>query len=1004
MIQFGILGPTEVLVGGDVATLGGPRQRAVLVRLLLASGHVVSSERIIDDVWDGRAPASAPKLLQKYVSELRKTLPGLTLRTIGGGYVLDVDPDAVDAVRFERLVDSRDFPVALALWRGTVLSDLPDLAFVTPERTRLQELRLFAIESRIEDDLEAGRHGPAIAELAELVDANPLRERLTCLLMLALYRSGRQVEALRVYERHRRHLAGEIGVVPAEGVRRLEEAILRHDPSLDRPATSSVNRPRGRLPITLTTFVGRTTELEHMTHAIVENRLVTLTGPGGVGKTRLAVELATRLVDDFPGGVWTVDLAGVDESDFTTTLSSALAVDVGHAVYENDRVLNALAHRPACLIVLDNCEHIVEPVAAMTAAMLGAAKHVRVLATSRRPLGVDGEFVRPLQPLPDDEAERLFADRVRLIGFRDVEISRRHAREICQRLDGLPLAIELAASQLRVMGIDDIIERLGNLLAFRGPAQTKLPRQRTLGEMVQWSYGMLEPSTQTTFARLGVFASSLTLAAAESVATNQETDRRTVFDDITTLIDHSLLVRDVLPSSSRYRLLETLRLFALDRLAELGDEISARRAHAEYFLELAQQSSTELYGPQEREWRMRLDAEEANLHAALAWASEHDPLLGLRLAVALWPYWEVRWREREGVAYIERLLSRDLHVPPNLRAWAMTALSAMEGNAGEARLTVPRAMEAVDAQRQLDDELGLIEALAALAMALGNQGQLDRAEAVLAEGLDIAHRKGELQATARLLDRAGFVAGRRGDHARAAQINREELAVMTRLASRRGEATALRHLAISVQHLGDAAQAAELCERALEIWRDVDDPAAVAHVQTTLADIARRSGDLGGAKQIYDEALVQLRAIGDRRCTASTYKNLAAIAAVQGDDDRAAMLYRDGLALRFELGDEAGVAEILEGLARIGTAGGRDRYSAILIGAALGVRERTGSLASRADADAVQEVLDAGRHKLGHDALEAEVARGRELSLADIRDLALQAGVGAAGPVVDVPG
>jgi predicted ATPase/DNA-binding SARP family transcriptional activator len=998
MMQFRILGPMEVLVDGEVATVGGPRQRAVLVRLLIDRGRVVSAGRIVEDVWDGRPPESAPKLLHKYVCELRKSLPGLPLRTSGGGYVLEVAADDVDAGRFERLVDAGDHAAALALWRGPPLADLPDIACVAIERARLEELHLFAIESRIAGELDAGRHGPAIAELTELVDAHPLRERLTCLLMLALYRSGRQVEALRACERHRRHLAEEIGVAPAEQVRQLEQAILVHDARLELAQQSTATPPgvRGNLPMSLTTFVGRATELEQLEQAIAANRLVTLTGPGGVGKTRLALALGARLASRYPGGVWTVDLAGVDQSDLGTALASALDIDVRHASTDTERIVTAIAHRPEGLIVLDNCEHLVEAVAKVAAALLGTADKPRVLATSRRPLGVDGEFARPVHPLPHGDAQRLFADRARLTGAGDDEISSERVRQICSRLDGLPLAIELAASQLRVMDIDDIVTRLDDHLSFRRPTAEVSPRQRTLGEMVQWSYGLLAPSARTTFARLGVFASSLTLPAAEQVGADRDADRPTVLEDITTLIDHSLLVREhAAPNSTRYRLLETLRLFALQRLAELGQEPSARRAHAEHFLALALGSRTELLGPHEQTWRDRLEADEANLHAAIGWAANHDPVLALRLATALWPYWEVRWRERHGVALLDRLLERDVDAPADVRAWALTAHAAMSGNAGEARLTLPRSLAAVDAQRGTGDELGLAEALAALGMAFGNQGRLDEADHALAEGLEIARRLGDLQVTARLLDRAGFVAGRRGDHATAATINREELSVMSALGSRRGEATALRHLAISLRHLGEVDEAAALCHRALDIWRELDDPAATAHVQTTLADISRTAGDLAAAVATYHAALAQLRAIGDRRCTASTYKNLATIAVLQGERDQAAALFRDGLRLRHELGDEAGLAEILEGLASIESAAGNDRQAAVLLGAASSVRERTGSSALGTEAEQARNLLELAADRIGDDAVEAAFAHASALSVAEIVGLALRADTGA---------
>jgi predicted ATPase/DNA-binding SARP family transcriptional activator len=993
VIEFGILGPLEVLVDGEPIALGGPRQRAVLARLLLNPARVVGSERLIDDVWDGRPPPSAAKTLQKYVSELRKALPRPVLRTRGGGYLLDVEDDTVDARRFERLLGDRQYAAALGLWRGDVLCDLPDLAFVDAERVRLDELRMFAIESRLEGDLAAGRHNSAIGELSELVEAHPLRERLTALLMLALYRAGRQVEALRVFDRHRRNLVDQVGVDPAVELRELEGAILRHDPGLELPSAPLVGAPQapGNLPLTLTSFVGRAGDLETAARVVAENRLVTFTGPGGVGKTRLAVELGARIADQFPGGVWLVDLAGVQLPQLVVdAVVSTLSIDARHAADELEAVASALAHRPASLLVLDNCEHLVEAAAAVAVAVLRAGPGVRVLATSRRPLGVDGEFVRPVHPLPEDEAVRLFAERARLAASGGQEISPGRVAEICRQLDGLPLAIELAASQLRVMDAAEIAARLEHQLTFRSSASGASPRQRTLGDMVGWSYNLLSADVRTTFARLGVFASSLSLLAAEAVATIGQTTPRDVLAHITTLVDHSLLVREPAPGpSSRYRLLETLRLFALERLAEAGQVERARRAHAEYFLRLAEEGGPHMYGPDERSWRMRLEVEDANLQSALAWAAEKDPVLAMRLAVALWPYHEARWRERQAVAYLEALLSRHPDVPVELRAWALTAVAVMAGNPGETRRAVPRAVEAVDAFRDLGHERGLAEALAALAAALVSQGRLDEADAAVAEGLPIARRRHDNRLAARLLDAAAFVARRRGDHVRAAELSREDLAAWRAMGSRRGEATALRCLAASMQHLGADSEATALCHRALDIWRDLDDRAAIAHVQTTLADIARMSGDLAGAARKYDAALVVLQAMGDKHCTASTFKNLATISAEQGQRRRADALYRDALVLRYELGDEAGLAELLEGLARLSTVEGHDERAATLIAAAAALRERTGSVASAAEAEASTRTLDTARQRLGGERFDVSYRRGRLLSVAEMVEFVL---------------
>ena len=557
--------------------------------------------------------------------------------------------------------------------------------------------------------------------------------------MLALYRSGRQVEALRAFDAHRKRLADEVGVEPAAELRALEAAILAHDPALDLRAASTP--PAGNLPRPLTSFVGRTSDLAAIAEELVDNRLVTLTGPGGVGKTRLALRVGADVADRYLGGVWLVDLASVRDGGMVPdTVATTLGIDVRHAPDVYIALVSAHAHRPPCMLILDNCEHLVDTCREFVTRILQICRNVTVLATSRRPIGVEGEYVRPVAPLPHHEAVTLFVDRARLVGSgAAVEAGSGKVDEICARVDRLPLAIELVASQLRVLGLGEVAARVQDHLHFIGRAPGSSPRQRTLNDMVAWSHDLLLPDTQRVFARLGVFASSFTLAAAEAVCGDG------VYVHITTLLDHSLLVRlasnEVEPS--RFRLLETLRLFALDRLYDRGAEEAdaARRSHAEFYRQMARTGGDHLWGPDEQAWRVRLEAEEPNLHGALGWAEDNDPATALRLSIALWPYWDLRWGERKGVAYLDGVLSRpDLDVPDDLLAWGLTVAADLSANPGDARRSVPWAEQAVALFRELGDDLGLRLALLALGSGLGNQGRLDEADAALAEAVELGRR------------------------------------------------------------------------------------------------------------------------------------------------------------------------------------------------------------------------------------------------------------------------
>ena len=383
-------------------------------------------------------------------------------------------------------------------------------------------------------------------------------------------------------------------------------------------------------------------------------------------------------------------------------------------------------------------------------------------------------------------------------------------------------------------------------------------------------------STRRVFARLGVFASSFTLAAAEAVCA-----RTAVYVHITTLLDHSLLVRlasnEVEPS--RFRMLETLRLFALDRLYErgAGEADAARRSHAEFYRQMARTGGDHLWGPDERAWRLRLEAEEPNLHGALGWAEDNDPATALRLSIALWPYWDLRWGERKGVAYLDGVLSRpDLDVPDDLLAWGLTVAADLSANPGDAWRSVPWAEQAVALFRELGDDLGLRLALLALGSGLGNQGRLDEADAALAEAVELGRRDDDVVViAARVEPRVVRCCAPRGNFERARDLNREEVDRWTAIGSKRGEATGLRHLA------GRAANARitstrrrTCCTRAIAIWTELDDPTSIAHVRMTLGDIARHRGDLDAAGDMYSLAMDGFEAVGDRRCTASTLQEL----------------------------------------------------------------------------------------------------------------------------------
>jgi predicted ATPase/DNA-binding SARP family transcriptional activator len=670
VLELRFLGPVQAVRAGRDVALGGPRQRAVLALLALDAGRVVPASRLAEELWLGRPPLGAAKTLRSYVSRLRSALaPEVAVVPRGGGYALSVGPSQVDVGRFEALVAEgraalsageaaaagNRFREALALWRGPAFADVAEVEPLAREASRLEELRLVAVEGRLEADLAAGSHGEVAGELERLVAEYPLRERLWRLLMLALYRDGRQADALAAYQQARAMLAGELGLEPGPELRELEQAILRQE-----VLPVAAHRQRHNLPAQLTSFVGRDQDLAVLGKLVGEARLVTLTGPGGCGKTRLAVEFAAGMVEEFADGVCLADLAGIaDPGLVAARVMEALGVRQAGDV----PVLEALRFRlrsAELLLVLDNCEHLLDECAQLAGGLLAASPGLRVLATSREPLSIPGEVTYPVPPLalPAEQADavaiagapavRLFLDRAAaaragagLAGAPVAVIGR-----ICRELDGLPLAIELAAARAGTLSVEEVGAHLADrfgFLAYRRPAAD--PRHQGLQAAIGWSYELLPAAEQDVFGQLSVFAGGFGLAQAAQVCCGG--DQAAAFDLVDRLASKSLVAADTARAQTRYRLLETIRHYAAGRLAETGDAGAARRRHAEAFLALA-----------ERERGLAVLAREHdNFRTALGWSLSEASQTGPRLARALGGFWLARGFLQEGQHWLERALA-----------------------------------------------------------------------------------------------------------------------------------------------------------------------------------------------------------------------------------------------------------------------------------------------------------------------------------------------------------
>ena len=862
--EFRILGPLEVADESGRIALAGKKQRALLALLLLHANEVVSRDRLIDELWGEEPPATAANALQVHVHALRKLLGRDRLETRGTGYVLHVEPGELDLHRFEQFVDEAESALAqnpaaaadtlrraLELWRGPALGDFAYEELAQAEIARLEELRLAAQESLIEASLASGRHADVVAELEDLTRSHPLRERLHGQRMLALYRSGRQAEALAAYREARRVLVGELGLEPGPELADLHAAILRQDPAL-RAGTS----PRPQLPAFATPMIGRRKELDELRALLSRGaRLVTLTGPGGIGKTRLAVHLAAEEADRFPGEVYFVGLASVRDPDLVTVeMADAVGVeDPGGDVA--DALARQLGDR-AVLIVVDNFEHV-DDAAPDLGALLRRAAGLRLVVTSRHALRLYGEHEYAVPPLDlGAEAVPLFLERARARG-RSFDAGAATA-DVCRHLDCLPLAIELAAGRAHEFSPVEMLERLPRRLELASAGPRDVPaRQQTLRTTIDWSYRLLEADEQRLFARLAVFAGGFALPAAESVC---DAD----LDTLASLVDNSLVVADANGAERRFRMLETIREYGLERLEESGEREPTRRRHGLHYLALAEEGEQALLaGGEQGAWLERLEREHDNLRAALAWFGRaREGELELRLATALMPFWRVRGHLSEGRRWLEDALARSGDAPAPLRAKAL-----------ETAATFPF-----------------------------RQGDYQRARTLTEESLALYRKLGDSVNVARMLHELGSVALAESDYERAMPLYEESVEVVRAAGDTRRYAIGLSNLGALLHEQGNLEQAASLQDEALRLQDEIGDKDGAAITLHNLArtELRRGHGERGG--ELLARSLLLGRALGYMEIIAYCLEGFGEVAAAQGDGKRGARLLGAAEALFQRLG------------------------------------------------------------------------------------------------------
>lgn len=1047
-MEYRLLGPLEVRRGDQTLPLGGAKQRALLAILLLHANHVVGRERLSELLWNDEPPDTAAHVIEVYVSQLRKVFepdgaPYKVLLRKPAGYVLQVDPADIDTTQFARLVESAKssspteaaalLVQALAMWRGPALADFAGERFAFSEAARLNELRLYATEERIDAELKLGHHARLIGELQALVEQHPLRERLCGQLMLALYRSGRQAEASDVFQKTRERLVDDLGMEPGpelqdllkrilqqesglaatveaaapalpsgtvtflltdlEGSTRqwerspaaMNEALAIHDAVMGRvmsarggmqvesgregdsilavfpraadavacaveiqrefaaqswpdgselhirvaihtgeaelrgghyfgpavyrcsrllatghgdqvlltqathdvvvdtlrgevalrdlgqhrlrdlerperifqltapglrsefPPLKSMDPRRHNLPISPTAFVGRETELAEIAHRLTKHRMLSLVGPGGTGKTRLALQAAAENIDRYTDGVWCVELASVREPDLIAqTVAEALGVreEAGRPVMRT--MVDRWAEK-RFLLVLDNCEHLIQPVVKLADELLRKCAEIRILATSREALRVNGEAIMRVGPLSDAEAVTLFVERSNALesGFRMSSEAAEVVRQICRRVEGIPLAIELAAGRSQMMSPVEILARLQESFGFlAGGSRSAEGRHETLNAAIDWSYWLLGEEEQRLLRAVSVFSGGFTLDAATAVFGGLSTAQL-----LGQLIDKSLVARQgMTDSGTRYTLLETVREYGLSRLRDHGELEEAEARHAEFFATLVEASRNKLNSPDRSQWLRLLTDEVDNVRGVFD-GTALTPSSTLAMAAVLADFWEARGEYSEGRRRLEKALAESSG-PSRDRADAYQAV-------------------------------GLIAWL---------QGDLESAERYTNEGLKLSRQLGSAEQQALLLQQLAQIATHKGDFEGATPYVKQALSIAIEHGNEQIQALCEWRLGFIRFCTGDLEEAIEHYETSIRGWVRLGDAESGANSYWMLGMIALRQNRLADARFHLAHSLEIERGNGSSRSVANVLESFAGLAAEEGQVERALRL------------------------------------------------------------------------------------------------------------------
>ncbi len=1033
-LQLQLLGDLQVTYDDDPLTsVNSARLQSLLAYLLVHRHAPQSRQQLAFQFWPDSTEAKARANLRFFLHRLRRALPDAdrflqideasVMWRADAPFTLDVaafEDALTDAERETGAEATRALERAVSLYRSELLPNCYD-DWILPERERLRQLYLGAL-ARLIGVLESqGEYRAAISHAQRLLRYDPLHEETYRQLMRLHVQNGDRVGALRAFHTCAAVLERELAVEPSPVTRAQYEQLLLQATPASATTTSRVapdyvalhvpNAPPNNLRLALTSFIGREREINEVKRRLATARLLTLTGVGGTGKTRLALEVVTQLLLEpgerptdprYADGVWWIELVALgDPALVIQAVAAALGVREARRQPLTESLIEFLRQK-RLLLVWDNCEHLIGACAQLAETLLRACPGVSLLATSREPLKIEGEtaWSVPALSLPErellsnkdwiskvtqSEAVRLFSERAAL-AFPAFELTPNHVPavvEICRKLDGLPLAIELAAARVKILRVEQITARLDdrfNLLRT-GQRQGDV-RHQSLRAVMDWSFELLGPSERVLLQRLSVFAGGFSLEAAEAVCAGDGLERHQLLELVSLLVDKSLVRVDQDSGEARFDLLETIRQYASDKLLESNQAEAVRRKHTDFYLAFAERAHSELRGPQQGLWLERMEREHDNLRAALAWSQTPagEAEVGLRLAGSLWRFWDMRGYLSQGRRALEAMLAR-VTARSAVRAQALDGAGWLAYSQGDHLAARALHEESLLIWRELGDAPGMALALNNLGNVAWKQADYTAARRFHEESLKIRRDLGDQGGVAASLHNLGMVAWNQGDFPVARALFEESLALKRQLGDRWGMATSLNALGVIAFELGDAAAARPFYAESLALAQALGDKVGIAMAFTNMGEAALHQGDFQAAHAYLDESLALKRELGNQWGIANSLSTLGLVALAQGDPGEARRRFADSLSLRRELGDQRGIAHCLAGLAGVAYEQGQPERTARILGATENLLAAIGSRLEVPDRALYDRTVAALRANLGEQRFAAAWVQGRALAL-----------------------